>query len=38
VKNFTVGKIFAAGFAGVGAGLDVPFVHGRENLTTNGHG
>jgi hypothetical protein len=29
VENFVVGKIFAAGFARVGAGLDVPFVHGQ---------
>jgi hypothetical protein len=30
-----IGKRLAARFAGVRAGLNVPLVHGRENLTTN---
>jgi hypothetical protein len=35
VKRFALGKRFAAGFARVRAGPDVPFVHGRGNLTKN---
>jgi hypothetical protein len=33
--SLLVGKRLAARLAGVRAGLDVPFVHGRRNLTTN---
>jgi len=36
VIRLFVGKRLAAGLAGMGAGLNVPLVHGRGNLTTNG--
>jgi hypothetical protein len=38
VIRLLAGKRLAARLAGVGAGLDVPLVHGREDLTTNEHG
>jgi hypothetical protein len=38
VERLPVGERLGARLTGVGAGLDVPLIHGRGNLTTNGHG